>query len=494
MDLILINPYPEAAKGINEGTIEPPLGLTYLAAIARERGHSIDLIDANALKIKAVDLCDHIMSVNPALVGISTNIVTHPAGIELVAILRTAGFGGLVILGGPLPSALAEYCLNSTEADAVVMGEGEETLIEILANVNAGSREPFRNVLGCLWQSRDAGNVREQPRPLIEDLNSLPTPAWDLLPPFSYYKSRARRRPIGALICSRGCPYQCTYCNKSVFGSRYRFYTVERALKEVRMLVDGFKIRQLDILDDNLTLNLDWAKEFFRGMVPFGLAINLQNGIRADLCDEELLDLMKAAGVFKISLGVESGSPEIQLRIKKKLILERVLQTTGWARKRGIVVYGNFILGLPYDSAETMLQTINFAIKMDPDAATFNYLLPLPGSEVWTEIERHGKFLFQLDDPAPTGFYGSGISYWLPGMNIEEVTTYYRLAYRRFYLRPKKIIGLMLRSLHPGEFIWLIQTILGVLGLPIPTGPRYWLPASRRIKLKSAPPVDKRIS
>lgn len=484
----MINPYPEAAKGINEGTIEPPLGLAYLAAAARTHGYSIDLIDANALKIKSVNLRDHIMSVNPVVLGISTNIVTHSSGMELVSSVRAAGFGGLIILGGPLPSALAELCLDSTAADAIVVGEGEETLMEILANVGDGLLEPFRNVRGCLWRSRDAGNVREAPRPLIEDLDSLPTPAWDLLPPFAYYKSRARRRPIGAIICSRGCPYQCTYCNKSVFGNRYRFYSVERALKEVRMLVDGFKIRQLDILDDNLTLNLEWAKEFFWGMVPFGLAINLQNGIRADHCDEELLDLMKAAGVFKISLGVESGSPEIQIRIKKKLMLDKVLQTTRWARKRGIVVYGNFILGLPYDSTETMRQTIDFALKMDPDAATFNYLLPLPGSEVWAEIENLGKFYFQLDDPAPTGFYGSGISYWLPGMNIEEVTFYYRLAYRRFYLRPKKILGLMRRSLHPGEFIWLFQTILGVLGLPIPTGPRYRLTPGSRIKLKSAPP------
>jgi len=488
MDLILINPYPERAKGINEGTIEPPLGLAYLAAAAR--GYSTDLIDANVLKIRSGALRDYVLSVNPVVVGISTNIVTHPAGAELVATLQAAGFDGLVILGGPLPSALPEYCLDSTAVDAIVVGEGEETLLEVMSNVSAGRQEPFRGVRGCFWRNLEGGSVLETPRPQVENLDLLPIPAWDLLPPFSYYKSRARRRPIGAVICSRGCPYQCTYCNKSVFGNTYRYYSVERALKEVRMLVDGFKIRQLDILDDNLTLNLDWAKELFRGLIPFGLAINLQNGIRADLCDEELLDLMKAAGVFKISLGVESGSPEVQLRIKKKLILDKVLQTTRWARNRGMVVYGNFILGLPYDSAKTMSQTIDFALKMDPDAATFNYLLPLPGSEVWSEIEKNGEFHFQLDDPAATGFYSSGIRYWLPGMKTEEVTSYYHRAYRRFYLRPLKILGLLRRSLHPGEFIWLLQTILGVLELPIPVGLRFLPSPERRIRLKAALPVD----
>ena len=491
MDLILINPYPEGARGINEGTIEPPLGLAYLAAAAREQGRRVDLVDANALKVKTVALRDYILSARPAVVGISTNVVTHPSGAALIGNLRQARFQGLIILGGPLPSALPEYCLSSTAVDAVVVGEGEKTLVEILDNAAAGREQPFQGVKGCLWRERAGGVAREQPRPLIENLDSLPLPAWDLLPPFSYYKSRARRRPIGAVICSRGCPYQCTYCNKSIFGSRYRFYSVERVLKEVRVLIKGFGMRQLDILDDNLTLNLDWAKELFRGLIPFGLAINLQNGIRADHCDEELLDLMKAAGVFKLSLGVESGSREVQARIKKRLILENVLQTSRWGRQRGMVVYGNFILGLPYDSAETMRQTIDFAIRMDPDAATFNYLLPLPGTEVWAEIEKHGIFHFRLDDPAATGFYGSGLRYWLPGMNIAEVASFYRQAYRRFYLRPRKILGLIRRSLRPGELGWLLQTIWGVLGLPIPSGPRYLLPAQRRIRLKSGSQADK---
>ncbi len=485
----MINPYPEAAKGINEGTIEPPLGLAYLAATARGRGYSVDLIDANALKVGTGDLRDYIFSVNPAILGICTNVVTHPAGRDLIAALRKVGFNGRVILGGPLPSALPEYCLDSTAADAVAVGEGEKTLSEILGNIAGGRREPFRRVMGCVWRGRDGVIVHEPPRPLIDNLDSLPVPAWDLLPPFSYYRSRARRRPIGAVICSRGCPYQCTYCNKSVFGNRYRIYSVDRALREVSLLVAEFGIRQIDILDDNLTLNLDWAKEFFRGLAPFGLAVNLQNGIRADHCDEELMSLMKAAGVFKISLGVESGCDEVQLRIKKNLILERILQTTRWARERGIVVYGNFILGLPYDSAETMDRTINFALRMDPDAATFNFLVPLPGSEVWGEIEKHGEFHFRLDDPAVSGFYGSGIRFSLPGMDPAEVAYFYRRAYRRFYLRPRKILSLLRRSLHPGELLWLLQTIWGVLGLPIPPGSRFLGPARRRIGLKSGPRV-----
>ncbi len=486
MNLLLINPYPEGAKGINEGTTEPPLGLAYLASAVRQRGWSVDLVDANALRVGTGPLADYVLSAKPAVVGISTNVVTHPAGAALAESIRTSGFAGRIIFGGPLPSAIPEYCLDSAPADAVAIGEGEETLVEIIANLDAGRGEPFRGVKGCLWRDNAGAVVRESSRPLIEDLDSLPLPAWDLLPPFEYYKSRARRRPIGAVICSRGCPYQCTYCNKSIFGSRYRRYSVPRVLEEVGILVDRFGVRQLDILDDNLTLDLEWAKELFRGLADFRLAINLQNGIRADHCDEELLDLMKAAGVFKLSLGVESGCPEVQAGIKKKLDLDKVVQTTLWARRRGMVVYGNFILGLPHDSAETMDRTIDFALKMDPDAATFNYLLPLPGTEVWAEIEANGEFFFRLDDPAAAGFYGSGLRYRLPGMDLDQVSHFYRMAYRRFYLRPGKLLGLLRRSLHPGELGWLIETVLGVLGLSLPVGRRYRLPPEHRIRLKSS--------
>lgn len=485
MDLILVNPYPEGAKGINEGTVEPPLGLAYLAAAVRRAGRSVDLIDANALRVESAPLARHILEVSPALLGISTNVVTHPAGTDLVKKLRRAGFPGRIILGGPLPSALPGFCLDSSGSDAAVVGEGEETLVEIMANLAAGRKEPFRDVKGCFWRNREGELIREEPRPLIGDLDTLPLPAWDLLPPFAYYKSRARRRPIGAVICSRGCPYQCTYCNKSVFGSRYRSYSVDRVVREVEILVADFGVRQLDILDDNLTLNLDWAKDLFRGLARFGLAINLQNGLRADLCDEELLDLMKTAGVFKISLGVESGCPEIQARIKKNLDLGKILQTVRWARQRGMVVYGNFIMGFPDDSPETIRRTIDFAIELDPDLVNFMYLVPLPGTEIWDEIEKHGEFHFRLDDPEVVGFYGSKLRYRLPGMDIREIEIYYRQAYRRFYLRPRKIFEMLHRALRPGEMLWTLESVLGVLGFSLPAGPRYRRSVESRIGEKA---------
>jgi radical SAM superfamily enzyme YgiQ (UPF0313 family) len=487
MDLLLINPFPAGAEGINEATIEPPLGLAYLAAYARDRGFEVDLIDANALRIPPEDLLEHVLAVRPRVLGVSSNLITHLAGVTLLRGLSARGFSGYTLLGGPFPSSEPEYCLRSAPVDAVVVGEGEETLAEIMEKISRGDSSPAEKTKGCVWRAPGGEIRREEPRPLIPDLDALPMPAWDLLPPFRLYKSRARRRPIGALITSRGCPHQCTYCNKSIFGARSRFHSVDRVIAEVDILVETYGIRQLDFLDDNLTLKLVWAKDLFRRLRPYGLAINLQNGIRADFCDEELLDVMRAAGVFKISFGVESGSPEGQRRIKKNLDLSAVLRAARWARERGIVVYANFILGLPYETTSEMHETIDFAIRMDPDIATFNCLLPLPGTEVWREIAAHGRFFFGLDNLLALGFYGSAARYWLPGMNPEDVTVCYREAYRRFYLRPAKILQLIRKAVSPGELRWLWETAWGVLHLPRLGSPRLPGSARGRIVMKSAP-------
>ncbi len=468
MDILLVNPFPVRASGINEATVEPPLGLAYLAAYVRSQGFSVGLLDSNILRMSEEAVAKFIISHNPRFVGFSTNIITHRSGISLARLIRGKGYRGHILFGGPFPSAKPEFCLKDPAVSAVVIGEGEETLLEILQK--GGNREttPFRGIRGCQWRMENGGIKIENPRPLIDDIDSLPLPAWDLLPPLKLYKSRSRRRPVGAIFTSRGCPFQCVFCNKSIFGTRYRLHSVDRVMKEVETLVAQFGVRQIDFLDDALGVKLDWSKELFTRLRSFKLAINIQNGIRADYCDEELIQIMKEAGVFKISIGVESGNQAMQKQIRKNLDLEAVLKVSNWARKRGILVYGNFILGLPRDNRETMDDTIEFALRMDPDIANFACMIPLPGTEAYEEIIREGELFFNLDDLITLGFYGSQARFNLPGMNPTEVTSAYRRAYRRFYGRPL-IIWRILRSARSwGELRWILETGWGVLKLPRP--------------------------
>ena len=177
------------------------------------------------------------------------------------------------------------------------------------------------------------------PRPLIENINSIPFPAYDLLPPFKIYKSRARKKPVGVLITSRGCPYQCTFCNASVFGKSFRARSPENVMAEIDMLVAEFHIKQIDVLDDNFINDMGRAESIFDAVISrkYGVLINLQNGVRVDRLTFATVKKMKKAGVFKIGVGIESGDPAILKGVKKGLDLKQVEQALAWFRKAGII-------------------------------------------------------------------------------------------------------------------------------------------------------------
>lgn len=459
METVLINPYPEGASGINEATIEPPLGLAYLAAVLEKDGHTCQIIDANILRMKNTEVLKNISYTNPDCFGISMNVITCRSGFELIKKLRQQYPSTLIIIGGPYPSSLPKYSLEGSEADLVVIGEGELTMREIMNNF-----PNWKSVHGIAY--KENGQIFfTSPRSLIENLDTIPFPAYHLLPDLTRYKTRARRTPVGALITSRGCPYQCTYCNKDIFQQRFRTRSPESVVQEVNYLVEKFHIKQLDILDDNFSLDIARANEILDLLIKsnFSLAINLQNGVRADKVDYSLIRKMKKAGVFKIAFGVETGNLEIQKTIKKKLDLEKVIQATRWAKKEKIIVYGNFMLGLPNDTSQTMQETIDFALRMNPDIANFMITVPFPGTELYCQIQKQGKFLIDTKDGIDLGFYGDRVFYELGITEAEQVLKYYRRAYREFYWRFSKIIELLKGIKSLSEFLWLINVTLSTL-------------------------------
>lgn len=458
--IVLINPYPSAVRGINNATIEPPLGLAYLASYLREHGFECHIIDANVLRMPVPEVLKYIQDINPSLVGISTNVITHKDGIILAQEIRRQWLKLPIVLGGPLPSSLPYTALGV--ADVVVIGEGEETLLEIVKNITQNKHEPYKDVLGCVYGS--PGNpTTNKPRPLIQNLNCLPFPAHDLLPPFIRYKRRAKRLPVGAIITSRGCSYQCVFCNKNIFQRKLRMRSVDNILEEIDWLINLYHIKQIDILDDNVTMDIERAKELFLRLKPYKLDINLQNGIRADRCDFELLKIMKESGVYKLSIGVESGDLDIQRTIKKHLQLERVLEVTQWAKSLGIIVYGNFMIGLPGDTPDTMQKTINFAIKMDPHIANFMMTIPFPGTELYEKVQSDGEFLIPIQNGVQSGFYGGEVFYLLPGMDQNAILDAFKKAYTQFYYRPKKLLELFSRIRSFSEAKWLMSVAYELL-------------------------------
>jgi radical SAM superfamily enzyme YgiQ (UPF0313 family) len=290
-------------------------------------------------------------------------------------------------------------------------------------------------------------------------MDDLPFPAYDLLPPFSLYKGRARKKPVGVILTSRGCPYQCTYCNSSVFGKKFRARSPENVLRELDMLVKDFGIRQLDVLDDNFTLDIPRAEAILDGIIArkYKLLINLQNGVRADRVNAQIIHKMKLAGVFKVGVGVESGDERILTSIKKRLSLDKVTEAIRLFRKEGILTSGFFIIGFPEDTRESIEKTIDFAIEANPTVCNFSLLLPFPGTEMYRELKAAGN----LKDPDrlfyDTGFLSGKIHHTSPNLTEQELLQYESLAYRRFNFRPGKILEVLFSIRSASELKWTFE-------------------------------------
>jgi radical SAM superfamily enzyme YgiQ (UPF0313 family) len=342
----------------------------------------------------------------------------------------------------------------------LVIGEGEDTLLELMRRERSGSGS-YKGVSGIAF-SDNSRVILTPPRNRVKDLDSLPFSAYDLLPPLSKYRSRARGFPVGSIFTSRGCPYSCIFCNKSVFGKQVTLHSAERVLNEIDILIRTYGARQIDILDDNFTFNRSRAIAILDGIVKrkYKIYINLQSGVRADTIDEELMKKMKLAGVYKVGFGVESGDPRILQSAKKNLDLDKVIYASKLAKKYGIIVYGFFIIGLPGETKESMEKTLQFALKMDPLIANFSIAMPFPGTEMYDIVKEKGTFLQKTDIDCFGGFYEGSAFFEFGPTKKEDVELMYKMAYTRFYMRPKKIYDLIMSIRSFKELKWTIEATL----------------------------------
>ena len=454
--VLLVNPYPYYAKGINEATIYPPLGLAYIAGTLERNGFNCKIVDANILKMSNEKVIEVAEKFDPDVVCISINVSTALAGNSLAKEIKEK-MGKKVIMGGVQASTVTKRTLENSLADAVVIGESEQTVLELLQkNCNP------EGIPGLAYLN-NGEVVYTDKRPLIKNLDDLPWPAYHLLPPLKLYKSRSRKSPVAPIFTTRGCPYQCIFCSssskKSIFGPFFRTRSPENVVAEIEYLAKNFDVKQIDFLDDNFTLNMKRAEKICDLLIERKnkVLLNLQNGVRADRLTRDLVFKLKKAGVFKAGIGIESGDEEILKRAKKGLDLEAVKSAIKWFREAGIIVYGFFIFGLPGENAEKMQKTIDFAIEANPHVANFNGTLPLPGTELYDIIQKEGKFLKPVIDGVETGYQGGAYSFQIGEVNQELINKYLKKAFRQFYFRPSKMLEMIKISFSPGEIKWTLQ-------------------------------------
>ena len=456
----LVNPFPYYAKEY-VASILPPVGLAYLAAVLRERDIECIIIDAQILRMRNDDVIKRLSNFDPDMIGLTSNIVSARACIELSKTIKEQ-LNKPVVIGGPYASIMVGKTLTSSGAFCIIRGEGEDTVVDLINNLDSLSK-----VRGISYVSK--GKVKHNPdRELIKNLDSLPFPAYDLLPNLKLYRSRSRRSPSAPILTSRGCPYGCIYCSKTVFGRIFRFRSAENVIKEIEMLVNDFGVKQIDILDDNFTLIRENAERVFDMIIEkkIKIAINLQSGIRVETLTQDFVKKMKRAGVFKTGIGIESGEDRILKIIKKSSDLKKINQAIRWFRSEGIIVYGFFMIGLPYETKADVKKTIKFAKMVNPHIANFTITTAFPDTELYEMLQKNGITVTPLTEyGSERGFFSAKTYYSLNSLSREEIIEYDRKAFKSFYFRPTKVLDMLLSIKSLNELKWTIRAVFEIFKL-----------------------------
>mgnify|MGYP001132005342 CR=1 FL=1 len=457
MRILLVN--PKSKLPIDTRT-SPSLGLAYLAAIAQQRGDRVRIYDGD---VEDIPLGRVIAEFAPEVVGITANTTQITAAwrdAELVRSLSDAP----VILGGPHPTSLPEESAAKPSVDVVVRSEGEATWLELLSvwdlgigNLGVGDAADAtslipKSIAGITYQNEQGEIISTPNRPPIpvSELDTMPFPAWHLFKLDRYTNLQPTVDQVDGLslpiLTSRGCPYRCSYCSQ--IGPRlWRARSVASLVAEWRWLVQEQGAIEIGVLDDAFNINRQRVLDICQRLVDEGLnhvPWIMINGIRANLADEEVLGAMKRAGCIRTAFGVESGNQAIlDSVVDKHLTLGQVRAAFKAARAVGMETIGFFIIGMPGETEETIDDTIRFACELDPLVANFSIATPFPGTQMYETVKTQGRILAETWNDFV--FFEGKARFEMPGLPTELVERKWKEAYRRFYLRPKRIARTLVR-------------------------------------------------
>jgi len=449
--------------------IVPDLGLMYLASTLRKAGLNVSVHDFRRDRGDYDLLTELIHNIQPTIVGIKCFSFELPRVKEMAEIIRRAYPQTLIVIGGPHPSMDPAGTLNTIpDADYAFLGESEYSFTNFALWIKQGGQDrPPENIRGIAY--RDSSEIVTREPAFQENLDLIPMPAWDLLPPNSYPDEATGifvpGFPASPMMLSRGCPYACTYCGaRHVMGERIRYRSPENVLEEIAYLEREHGVRNFTFVDDNFTCSRPRAIQLFEALAnrPRRVAFTFPNGVRIDTLDEELLKLMERAGCYSLALGIESGSDQTLVRMKKKQTVESVVKVVNLIRSTtSIRVTGFFILGYPGETIQDVCNTIKFAAELPIHHPHFCVFAPLYGSPVYDELRKQGLIPASGLRPEEMTF-DRPMS--LPGLPPRKLIILHHYAYLRFYLKPWRIWNLMKEIKSSGNLWVIIRRIIKLLG------------------------------
>ncbi len=383
MDLLLAHGYFLALDAEEQRVMRPhpPLGLLYLSSHLKRRGIDVAVFDGTFRPFN--DFEAMVVREQPPVVGIAVNLMTKRNALRMIAIAKRAG--ATVVVGGPDPPYHAEAYLNAG-ADVVVVGEGEQTIEELLpvliaAGSSLGSSQ-LAGIAGIAFTADDGTVIRTAPRALMPDLDAQPFPDREAVDLPAYLDAWRRHHGVGtvSLITARGCPYSCTWCSRSVFGETHRRRSVTNVADEVEAIVDRYRPERLWYADDVFAIHRGWTLKYAAELERRRLRLPFECISRAERIDDDVADALVSLGCFRVWIGSESGSQRVLDAMNRKVTIDQVRETAARLKRRGIEVGMFIMLGFDGERMDDLRATVDHLKKTAPDIFLTTVSYPIKGT------------------------------------------------------------------------------------------------------------------
>lgn len=424
-----------------------PITLPSIAALLREKGHTVYLHDAMALNTTVSDVLEELRKISPNLLIAVSSTVTLPNDQQVMSDIKKTFPTIFLAFSGTHASSLSYDVLQECSVDAIIRNEPEMTALQLADALE--SNVPLQEVSGITFRQQHQV-IENATRPYLEDLDALPFPARDLLP-LDRYRLPTLNEPYTLLIPSRGCPYLCTFCTAhQYYGRKIRLRSPENVADEMEEIFSVHHIRQVHMWSDTFTISRKFVWQFCEEMIRRQLPMSWMCNARVDTVDLELLKKMKQAGCTGVAYGVESGVQAILDRCKKDITLEQIRKAFQATKEAGIDSLAHVIFGLPGETEKTLRQSLRFVLDLDPTYAQFYCAIPFPGTELREEALKNG-WITDFDW-AQHEINKSVLE--TPDLSSRQLLRWKRKAYLRFYFRPKYLLRQIHRYLRsPAELL-----------------------------------------
>lgn len=420
------------------GSTQPSFGLASLAAIAQRSGARVQVLDAAAENLSVDQCLQEILELAPDVVGISSTTVGIVAAAELAARIKAHLPKVVVVLGGCHATALPEQTLSEFPGfDVVVIGEGEVTFKELLEAITRNTAI-VDDIPGTAVRSNGTIRVNRR-RPFLDNLDVLPLPAWSLVRGFpgAFRPSplRVKRYPCASIVLTRGCPNRCLFCDRSVFGNRCRSYSPAYAFEMLKDLRETYRVREVLLEDDTFVTVKSRVRELCERLIASRLDLTWSCLGRVDSVSQDLLRLMRKAGCWHISYGIESGDPTILDAMGKNVDLQQVANAVQWSKEAGLQTKGFFMIGFPNETHASIAASLDLAKRLPLDDISVAYVTPFPGSDLYAVAGQYGQW---EDDWRKMNLLQTVFVPW--GFTKGDLVAARNRMFRQFYFRPRPIL------------------------------------------------------